>query len=67
MADMLYKGEGKAHSCQIILGAQLQVTEEQIFIILGLIALWYLSSKKFWAKCCEEQTQVGPGTARPTL
>jgi hypothetical protein len=26
MADMLYKGEGKAHSCQIILGTQLQVT-----------------------------------------
>jgi hypothetical protein len=26
MADMLYKGEGKTHSHQIILGAQLQVT-----------------------------------------
>ena len=26
MVDMLYRGEGKAHSCQIILGAQLQVT-----------------------------------------
>jgi hypothetical protein len=26
MADTLYKGEGKAHSCQIIFGAQLQVT-----------------------------------------
>jgi hypothetical protein len=26
MADTLYKGEGKVHSRQIILGAQLQVT-----------------------------------------
>jgi hypothetical protein len=26
MVDTLYKGEGKAHSHQIILGAQLQVT-----------------------------------------
>jgi hypothetical protein len=26
MADALYKGGGEAHSCQFILGAQLQVT-----------------------------------------